>query len=108
MPAPVGTRRRVGSEPPLLPLPVPARRARKILEYEDEGVLDRTHLRLFTRRSAVNMFERQGYRVVSLAGVNGGFLRRRERWLTRLLSLASVGRLDDLRFMQYALVATPR
>lgn len=54
------------------------------------------------------MFERQGYRVVSLAGVNGGFLRRRERWLTRLLSLASVGRLDDLRFMQYALVATPR
>lgn len=82
--------------------------ARGDLEYEDEGVLDRTHLRLFTRRSAVNMFVRQGYRVVSLAGVNGGFLRRRERWLTRLLGLVSVGRLDDLRFMQYALVATPR
>lgn len=77
------------------------------LEYEDEGVLDRTHLRLFTGRSAARMFARQGYEVVTLSGIPG-FLRRRERWLVRLLGALSLGRLADLGYLQFAVVAEPR
>jgi 2-polyprenyl-3-methyl-5-hydroxy-6-metoxy-1,4-benzoquinol methylase len=77
------------------------------LEYGDEGVLDRTHLRLFTRKSASRMFERQGFRLVALAGINGCYLRRRERWLAAILGAISLGQMADLRYLQYAVVATP-
>ena len=33
-------------------------------EYRDEGLLDRTHLRFFNRRSAFRLFEDAGYRIV--------------------------------------------
>ncbi len=39
-------------------------------EYTDEGILDRTHLRFFTRSSMVALFESCGYRVESLQGIN--------------------------------------
>jgi hypothetical protein len=38
------------------------------LFYEDEGLLDRTHLRWFTRATLTTMFTRAGYRVVTLRG----------------------------------------
>lgn len=34
--------------------------------YTDRGILDRTHLHLFTRKSLVEMLDRAGYRVVEL------------------------------------------
>jgi 2-polyprenyl-3-methyl-5-hydroxy-6-metoxy-1,4-benzoquinol methylase len=33
-------------------------------EYEESGILDRTHLRFFTKASAKAMIERAGYRVL--------------------------------------------
>lgn len=39
-------------------------------EYQDAGVLDRTHLRFFTRRSMVEMFEATGYHVKLCRGIN--------------------------------------
>ena len=42
---------------------VQARLAAGELHYEDEGLLDRTHLRWFTRKTMVAMFERAGWRV---------------------------------------------
>ena len=38
------------------------------LFYEDDGLLDRTHLRWFTRTTLVAMFERAGYRITLLRG----------------------------------------
>lgn len=32
-------------------------------EYEESGILDRTHLRFFTKRSAIALFEENGFRV---------------------------------------------
>ena len=45
-------------------------------EYRDAGILDRTHLRFFTRKSALALFEKTGYAVtgttpVALAGESG-------------------------------------
>jgi hypothetical protein len=35
-----------------------------IWEYVDRGIMDRTHLRFYTRRSARRMLEQAGYRIV--------------------------------------------
>lgn len=35
-------------------------------EYTDEGILDRTHLRFFTRRSAVHLLEKSGFDVLEV------------------------------------------
>lgn len=40
-----------------------ARLARGDFFYEDQGLLDRTHLRWFTRRTAIHLFESTGYAV---------------------------------------------
>lgn len=44
-------------------------------EYQDLGILDKTHLRFFTKTSALNMLEDAGFTLVSLDMTTGGFLR---------------------------------
>lgn len=41
-------------------------------DYLNEGILDRTHLRFFTRKSVEELFWSAGLRIVSLAPKNGG------------------------------------
>lgn len=67
--------------------------------YRDEGVLDRTHLRFYTRASAVALFESHGFKVREVQPIN---LYSRNRNLTRALRV-----LRDRRFLplQFALVA---
>jgi len=38
--------------------------------YEDQGLLDRTHLRFFTRRSMIRLFEEADYRIELITPVN--------------------------------------
>lgn len=72
--------------------------------WEDQGIFDRTHLRFFTRLSMQRMFDDAGYTVERLEGINPiskrSQLRSFKRW-NRLL----MGRLDDCRFIQYAICA---
>jgi 2-polyprenyl-3-methyl-5-hydroxy-6-metoxy-1,4-benzoquinol methylase len=68
--------------------------------YTERGILDRTHLRFFTRRSMYDFFTENGWSVVSITGIN---MRRRDK----LLSALSVHLLDDFLFPQYAVVARP-
>lgn len=68
--------------------------------YTDWGVLDRTHLRFFTKTTMCRMFSDAGYEVISATGVNSGFglaRWRRFRWLR--------GRIGSAEFMQIVLVA---
>ena len=70
--------------------------------YQDEGVLDRTHLRFFTRKTAVELFERNGYDVLRTVPINPG---------SRNPQLAAILRsIRDHRFLplQYALTAVVR
>jgi 2-polyprenyl-3-methyl-5-hydroxy-6-metoxy-1,4-benzoquinol methylase len=74
-------------------------------EYEESGILDRTHLRFFTVESIRAMYERLGYEVLLHEGING--LDR----LPKRFHLANVilrGRLSDMRYTQFATVARPR
>lgn len=68
----------------------------------DRGVFDRTHLRWFTPDSFASMFERAGYRVVSLRPVRR--FTARERAVSRLFG----GRLDHLLMTQISVAATRR
>jgi 2-polyprenyl-3-methyl-5-hydroxy-6-metoxy-1,4-benzoquinol methylase len=84
-------------------------------EYTESGLMDRTHLRFFTRESVLGMFDRAGYDVVSCQGANsvwgmewkpsGGRVRNRVRSILR-------GRLARVRpdgqFLHFVVLATPR
>lgn len=73
-------------------------------EYADSGVLDRTHLRFFTRSSLYNLFEQTGFRLEGCEGINGGKL----PWKIGLLNRMMGGRFDDCAYLQFACVARVR
>lgn len=70
-------------------------------DYVESGVLDRTHLRFFTRQSLPALFERAGLRLVTCEGINGQPL----PWKIDLLNRVLSGRFDDTRFLQFVCVA---
>lgn len=70
---------------------------RKRWEYEEEGVLDRTHLRFFTESSVCTLLESAGLEVLQLRGINA----IKYAWRLRLLNIMLFGALSDMRYMQY-------
>jgi SAM-dependent methyltransferase len=58
--------------------------------YTETGQLDRTHLRFYTHRTAIQLLEQNGYELVS-AVVEGTLPWWKARWLT---SLSTVARID--------------
>jgi len=72
-------------------------------KYEDNGVMDRTHLRFFTKKSMINMFEDLNYEVISIQGLKPtpsvGF---------HILNTLTLGYIKDCKYIQYALVARPK
>ncbi len=68
-------------------------------DYADWGVLDRTHLRFFTRASIESLFAGAGLEIETLAPINPIGVRR---------AALLVGRFRDMRFTQFAVVARPR
>ena len=79
-------------------------------DYVDVGTLDRTHLRFFTRATMVEMFEQNGYRVVSCEGANA----IDDAWRSlpfsarRLVKTALLPFLGDSRFVHFVVLAEPR
>jgi len=71
-------------------------------EYEDEGILDRTHLRFFTRASMGDLFARAGYTLQRQEGINPT-----GSWRFRLCNALALGKLADMRYLQFACVAEP-
>jgi 2-polyprenyl-3-methyl-5-hydroxy-6-metoxy-1,4-benzoquinol methylase len=69
--------------------------------YVDAGILDRTHLRFFTKKSMLRLFETCGFAVERIEGINR-IGRSRALWL---LNLLTGNRFEDMYFMQFAVVA---
>jgi SAM-dependent methyltransferase len=65
-------------------------------DYTDWGVLDRTHLRFFTRSSIEDLFASTGFVIQSLTPINPIKVRSANIF---------VGRFRDMRFQQFAVVA---
>lgn len=74
-------------------------------QYTDSGILDRTHLRFFTQRSIVNTFNELGYSIIQIEGINGDMTRYPRKF--RLLNLLLFNQIEDMRYYQFAVVATP-
>lgn len=74
---------------------------KKRWEYMDWGVLDRTHLRFFTKMTMRKLFVSTGYKVERIEGING----HKNTRLLWLLNEITRGWSDDLRFQQFAVVA---
>ena len=72
-------------------------------DYVDEGILDRTHLRFYTRSSLRRLLEEEGFIVTRQEGINPtGSLK------FKLVNLVTCGRWADMRWLQFACVARPR
>ena len=69
-------------------------------DYTDEGILDRTHLRFFTRSSMTRLLEECGFDDVTSVGINPtGSIK------FRLANLVTLGRWSDMKFLQFACLA---
>ena len=69
-------------------------------EYKDQGILDRTHLRWFTKKSIKNMYEDLGYTVDEHVGISPT---RSIKPIFYNIPLLFTGM--DMRFQQFATVA---
>ena len=72
--------------------------------YRDAGVMDRTHLRFFTRNSIGSLFQDSRFKISRLEGINQTWIKS-IRW--RVLNLISMGLFSDCLFPQFAIVAHP-
>ena len=77
----------------------------KDFRYEKIGIRDETHLRFYTKKSIPRLFEKSGYVIKTIEGIN-------ESWwspslLRRLAFRLFPAYLADTRHMQFAVVAQP-
>jgi len=70
--------------------------------YKDHGVMDKTHLRFFTKKSIENMFAKLGYEIMKIQGMHSTSSRT-----YKILNTLLLKRLSDLRYKHYAVVARP-
>lgn len=68
-------------------------------EYVDSGVLDKTHLRFFTKKSMLRMFNHCGYEVVSCKGNEVGKMEFGKK--IKLLNFFLKGALNDCEYQQF-------
>lgn len=72
----------------------------KDFNYQDSGILDKTHLRFFTNSSIIGMFKKSGFDVIRIQGITS--IKSRE---FRLINLMLFNKITDMKYMQFAVVA---
>lgn len=70
--------------------------------YEDAGIMDKTHLRFFTRKSILEMFASLGFRILRIEGLSPT-----PSWRVALFNRCTFGAFEDTRYLQFACVAQP-
>jgi 2-polyprenyl-3-methyl-5-hydroxy-6-metoxy-1,4-benzoquinol methylase len=73
---------------------------KKDWKYESHGIMDKTHLRFFTKKSIRRMYEEAGYNIISQKGIN--LSRSLKPWLYNIPLFFSA---LDIRIPQYATLA---
>ena len=69
-------------------------------KYRDSGILDKTHLRFFTKKSIIRIFDSAGYVETNVTPLN---YNRSLKW--RIFSAVTFGLFSDFLVFQYAVVA---
>lgn len=73
----------------------------KDFKYLDAGVMDKTHLRFFTQKSMVRLFNDCNLKVEQIEGINKHYFKYFE-----ILNFLLFHKLNDMRYPQYVVVAT--
>lgn len=76
---------------------------KKDFKYVDAGVMDRTHLRFFTKKSIKRMFEEAGYEVLKMKGLN-----KSKSIRPFFVTILSLGFISDSKYIQYGILAKPK
>jgi 2-polyprenyl-3-methyl-5-hydroxy-6-metoxy-1,4-benzoquinol methylase len=71
--------------------------------YRDEGILDYTHVRFFTKKSILRMFRQNDFSIERCDGIN----RYHGSRLFRIANLFMFRQLEEFRWMQIVVVAHP-
>jgi 2-polyprenyl-3-methyl-5-hydroxy-6-metoxy-1,4-benzoquinol methylase len=66
----------------------------KDFEYEDYGIRDRTHLRFYTKKSIINMFNRLNFNIIDIQGIN-------PHHKQNLINILTLGTQEDTAFLQF-------
>jgi len=77
----------------------------KDFKYESVGIRDKTHLRFFTRTSAIRLFTESGLKILTVQGIN-------EDWWSpslkrRIIYKIFAKYLEETKYLQYAIVGKP-
>ena len=76
--------------------------------YTDSGILDRTHLSFFTRKSIERLFTDGGFTVEKIEGINPRLNGTARKWQAfQLINALTLGAIGDMKFLQFAVVARP-
>jgi 2-polyprenyl-3-methyl-5-hydroxy-6-metoxy-1,4-benzoquinol methylase len=72
-------------------------------DYAEYGVLDKTHLRFFTKASIKKMFSNSGYELIQMNGIN-----RSVSIKGKIISKLLIGAISDMKYIQFACLARPK
>jgi 2-polyprenyl-3-methyl-5-hydroxy-6-metoxy-1,4-benzoquinol methylase len=73
-------------------------------EYEKAGIMDNTHLRFFTKKSIVNLYQRLGFQIIKHEGINR-FVPNQFRFILKTLSFFGIKKFEDTAYQQFATLA---
>lgn len=73
-------------------------------EYEKAGIMDNTHLRFFTKKSIVNLYERLGFKIIKHEGINL-FIPNKFGIILKTLSFLGIKKFEDTPYQQFATLA---
>ncbi len=71
--------------------------------YKDHGVMDKTHLRFFTYKSILTMFDKLAFEILDIEGMHSTSSRT-----FKILNTLLLNALSDVRYKHFAVVAKPK
>lgn len=95
----------VASIPNLMHISVMEELLKGNFTYTEVGLLDRTHIHLFTYNEIIRMFEKGGYQVVKVEPVVYNISKRQEELITQLLALNCATEEHMYKTFQYLICA---
>jgi ubiquinone/menaquinone biosynthesis C-methylase UbiE len=84
-----------------------------MMQYENDGLFDRTHIRFFSRTTMVELFEQSGYDVTQMFARNISFPGA-DKYMPHIRAMAQASGMDadqaerDASAFQYVICATPK